>query len=418
MKKLLTTFIITSLISGSLAACNTNSISSKNLATNITKSDIHIEMPQSENLEADILKFYNNLLIETWKNDSDNTKNIMISPLSIAAALSITSLGANGETLLQIEDAFGFSKDEMASFLSVYTKELPSSVNQANSIWIKDDPTLNVSNNFLATNNAYLQPSIYNSNFDSQTLTDINNWVHTNTNGMIDSVLNEISEDARLYIINALAFEGDWEKTYNDSQVFDRTFTNFDGYKSDVKLMNSSEHQYLEGNNFTGFSKPYKDDTFRFVGLLPNEGENPTDILTEIGENTEEFLNLLDASTGFVNLVSIPKFRQEFSAELSETLKLMGITSAFDDNLADFSNMATLYDDENLSISKVIHKTFIEVDETGTEAAAVTSVEIATNSSSNIILEEKYVILDRPFVYLIIDTNKNLPLFMGVINEL
>ncbi|MFI3249917.1 MAG: serpin family protein [Eubacteriales bacterium] len=420
MNKLLTSLLTTTLILGTLASCDQgeSSITAENLMNSVQKSDIHVEMPQEGESQAKILEFYCDLLINIHEIESEGKENIMISPLSIATALSMTALGAQGETLTEMEEVFGLSKLEMASFLSVYNSELPSSdlaeFHLANSIWLKDDPSLTVHDSFLGDNKVYFDTDTFKAPFDSETLLEINQWVEINTNGMIDKVLEEIPEDAMLYLINALAFEGEWAEIYKESEVYQGTFTNLDGTKSEIEMMHSSETGYLEGDGFSGFSKSYKDDTYRFVGLLPEIGVSTEEIIAEINENPQKFIELLEDSNDYVDVVGIPKFKQEFSAKLSEPLQKMGMNAPFQEVTADFSRMATS-EQGNLFISDVIHKTFIEVDERGTKAGAVTAVEISTESA---LMETKSVILDRPFVYFIVDTEQKLPLFMGIINQL
>lgn len=419
-KSFISILIITGLLIN-LTACSEkeSTVTAKNLTATATKSDIAISGALEEVNQVALMRFYGELLIETHQNASEGQGNSMISPLSIATALSMTQLGASGETLSQMEEVFGLSKAAMASYLSSYITQLPSSETAefylANSIWIKDVPSLSVQDNFLGDNKVYFNPAIYKVPFDATTLSDINNWTKNNTNGMIEKVLEEIKEDAVLYLINALCFEGEWENTYYEHQVRDGIFTNLDGTESTVELMYSSESGYLEGESFTGFSKSYKGDTYKFVGLLPEEGSSTEDILAEITANPEKFMNLLETSNEFVDSVALPKFEQEFSVELSDTLKELGIRNAFDGNLADFTKMATS-SEGNIYISRVIHKTYINVDELGTKAGAVTLVEMTSGSAT--VTERKEVHLNRPFVYLIVDTEENLPLFMGVVNEL
>ncbi|MFI3254212.1 MAG: serpin family protein [Eubacteriales bacterium] len=422
MKKLLISTLVTAFLLGSLTSCEqisiSNTITAENLMATATKSDIAISGALEEQDKVALMEFYCKLLTQTHQIESEGQENIMISPLSIATALSMTGLGADGDTLSEMEEVFGLSKDAMASYLSAYIESLPSTetaeFHLANSIWVKDDPKLTVQDSFLGDNKAYFDPDVFKAPFDSGTLSEINKWTKTNTNGMIDKVLEEIPKEAVLYLINALCFEGEWENTYYEEQVRDRVFYHLDGTETTVDMMYSSESGYLEGESFIGFSKPYKDNTYRFVGLLPEEGGSTDEILAELTANPESFLEQLATSEDFVDSVALPKFEQEFSAELSETLESLGMTSAFDVDLADFAKMGE-HTDENIYISQVIHKTYIQVDELGTKAGAVTSGGMSGGGAPS---ETKEVHLDRPFVYMIVDTEENLPLFMGIINEL
>ncbi len=431
MKKIITYIMATTIIITSLTSCHPGEVqyarevpdniyetdTLNNLVDDVKSPDIAISGALEEENQIALLKFYTELLSNIT---SDNQENTMISPLSIATALSMTIHGADRETLTEMEDMLGLSKEAISSYLSSYIDSLHNSEKSkfymANSILIRDIPNLIVNENFLVTNKVYFNPDIYNSKFDDTTKDEINDWVNTSTNGMIDKILEEeITEDEMLYLINALAFEAEWENIYQDIQINNGDFNNLDGSKTQVEFMHSSEKQYLQGDTFTGFTKPYKDNHYSFVGLLPNTDNLPQDVILEISNNPSEFLLLLETSDIFADNIVIPKFEQEYSTELSTILKTMGMTLAFDTRTAQFNKMAILIE-ENLAISKIIHKTYINVDEQGTKAGAVTAVAMSAGRAMDM-TEYRQVRLDKPFVYMIIDNNQKLPLFMGVINK-
>ncbi len=201
MKKLLATLLSTGILLGCFSGCEQVDqplIGTENLMATATKSDISISGSMEEQDKLALMDFYCELLIQTHEIESNYEENIMISPLSIATALSMTGLGADGDTLTEMEEVFGLSKEAMASYLSAYITSLPSTetaeFHLANSIWLKDDPSLTVSDSFLGDNKAYFAPDIYKAPFDSGTLSEINKWTKTNTNGMIDKILENIPE--------------------------------------------------------------------------------------------------------------------------------------------------------------------------------------------------------------------------------
>lgn len=173
--------------------------------------------------------------------------------------------------------------------------------------------------------------------------------------------------------------------------------------------MYSQETEYIETENATGFVKYYKGGKFAFVALLPNEGTNIDSYIASL--TGKGFLGALNSRKNTRVNTQMPKFKCEYSNSLIDTLKKMGMSTAFDGNRANFSSMATLKN-ENIYISDVIHKTFIEVAEKGTRAGAATAV-IAGKSAAMPVEQPKEVRLTRPFVYAIIDTRTNLPLFIG-----
>ena len=344
-------------------------------------------------------------------------KNTLISPLSVLCALAMTANGAEGDTLSGMESVLGMSVDDLNLYLYSYLSALPNGekykLSVANSIWFTDDDSFTVNRDFLQLNADYYGADIYKAPFDSSTLRDINNWVNQNTDGMIPKILDMIPKEAVMYLINAIAFEAEWMKYYEKHQVRDAEFTKDDGTKQTVDMMYSSEGRYLEGDNEIGFVKYYSGSKYAFAALLPDEGISIDDYVASL--SGEELNAILSGSVSATVNTAMPKFEVEWSAELSEILAAMGMYIAFDPDLADFSSLGTATDG-NIYIDKVIHKTYIKVGEKGTRAGAATAVAM-NKAEAGEPLEPKKVYLDRPFVYMIIDTENNVPIFIGALAE-
>lgn len=345
-------------------------------------------------------------------------KNVLVSPLSVINALAMTAAGAKGETLAQMEGLFGADLNSLCSYLKAYNDELPSDekyrLHTANSIWVKDTGSFTVSPDFLQTNAGYFNADVYMAPFDGSTLKDINNWVSVNTDKMIPEILDQIPEDAVMYLINALAFDAEWQTVYKEYQVRDGSFTCEDGSILDVEMMYSSENSYLQDAQAQGFLKYYSDGRYAFAALLPEEGVSIDAYAASLtGKDLHE---LLSAPMQTPVETAIPKFELQYEILLNDILAALGMTDAFDAKLADLSGLgsSTL---GNLFISRVIHKTCITVDEKGTKAGAATAVEVKAESAALKPEEPKTVYLDRPFVYMIIDCEKNLPVFIGVVKS-
>ncbi|HWS28723.1 MAG TPA: serpin family protein [Clostridia bacterium] len=355
--------------------------------------------------------------VRLFQKSAGEGKNALLSPLSVLAALGMTENGAKGETLKQMETVFGLSVKEMNESLQAYLNALPAGekykLSAANSIWLKDEEGFVAEPDFLQANADIYSAGIYKTPFDEGTLKEINSWVSKHTDGMIENILDQIPADAVMYLVNALAFDAEWETIYKDTQVRDGMFTTEDGEKRDVKMMHSVEDRYLQDENAAGFLKYYADQKYAFAALLPDEGVSVSEYAASLtGEKLMSILKNAEAVT--VN-ATMPKFESEFSTELGDTLKSMGMSDAFDAGLADFSGIGTP-SNGNIFINRVLHKTYIAVDEKGTKAGAVTAVEMAEGSAMEP-QETRTVVLDRPFVYLIIDCETNLPIFMGVLMD-
>ena len=352
--------------------------------------------------------FQQNLL-----NRKTTRDNVLISPISVLYALSMTANGANGQTLAQMEEVLGASVSELNAYLHEYRTSLPENddcrLRLANSIWFRDDERFTVNEDFLAQNEAWYNADIYKAPFDSSTVKAVNNWVSDATDKMIPQILDEIPPDAVMYLINGLAFDAKWETVYEKYDVRKGDFTDEDGDTCQTEMMYSSESLYLQDEQAQGFLKYYKDKKYAFAALLPNEGISVADYAASLdGSALHEMLsNPVHTSIS----AAIPKFETEYSKEMNELFDAMGMTDAFDSTVADLSGIGSSTAG-NLYISRILHKTYIAVDELGTKAGAVTSVEIKDECAP---LIEHQIYLNRPFVYMIIDCEENVPVFMGTL---
>lgn len=354
--------------------------------------------------------------IRLFKAANEEGKSTLISPLSILYALAMTANGAEGETRAEIEAAIGMSVDELNIYLYSYMQSLAQGakykLNLANSIWFTSDERFTVNTSFLQKNADYYGADIYKAPFDDQTLQDINSWIAYKTEGLITDALDKIPDNAIMYLINTLLFDAEWADMYSEYSVYDGKFTTEDGRELDFMMMASEENRYLEDDNATGFIKYYSGGKYAFVALLPNEGIAVSEYIATLdGERVSALLS--GAKNLDVNTV-MPKFDAEYDTQMSKVLESIGIASAFDGGKADFSGLGTS-GAGNIYISRVIHKTYIEVGEIGTKAGAVTIIEAADECEP--IEPPKRVVLDRPFLYMIIDCENNIPIFIGTMME-
>lgn len=355
--------------------------------------------------------------VELMKECYTADTNTLISPLSVISALGMTANGARGETLVQMLETFGITLANLREYLRDYRAALPEDekyqLNMANAIWFKNTGDFTVEEDFLQINRDYFDAGVYSAPFDDSTKADINQWVEKNTNGMIKEVLDKISDEAVMYLVNALAFEAEWEEIYKDNHIRNRDFTKEDGTIQKTEFMYSDERMYLEDENAVGFMKYYADRSYAFVALLPNEGVMVEEYLANL--TGVELHQLLTNPPDIHVDAAIPKFKTEYSVEMKDVLTAMGMKDAFDSDLADFSGLGHS-SVRNIYIERVLHKTFIEVDAKGTKAGAATVVEMSVESAMEM-PESKTVILDRPFVYMIIDCEKNVPVFIGAMMD-
>lgn len=355
--------------------------------------------------------------LRLFRQAMEEGENTLISPLSVLYALSMTANGAAGETLTQMESVLGLDTDTLNQWLYSYQRQLSQNKNatlsMANSVWFRDDPSFSILPEFLQTSADYYGADIYQAAFDATTCREINGWVKKNTDGMIPQILDRIPEDAVMYLLNALAFDAEWEDAYKASWVYSGTFTTESGEARTVDMMHSNEYAYLEDENAIGLIKYYKGKSYAFAALLPNEGISVADYISTLtGAHLQELLKDPEDITVYA---TIPKFEASYDMEMSQILAEMGMVDAFDYRVADFSRMGSCTEN-NLCISRVLHKTFLSVTEKGTKAAAATTVEMNAEGAAYV-EEHKTVILNRPFVYLLIDCENHIPIFIGTLMD-
>lgn len=378
------------------------------------------EKAVSRSISQEFINAYYDFSLSMVKNTAQKNKNTLVSPLSIMLALGMAVNGADKDTRTEMESALGGIKtDYLNSYLYTYMQSLESGKSSgspkfhaANSIWIKDDSTLKIHSSFLEKCAGYYKAQAYKVDFSKKSTIDaIDDWVKTNTDGMIDKISDKFDSEIAVLLINALAFEGEWQTKYEENKISDGYFTNADNSTSNVKFMASNEYKYISGKNAVGFIKPYT-EKYAFAAILPDEDvEKYLETLT-----SEELYKMISGASNEKVETVLPKFKYDFEVSLVSALQTMGMKKAFNGTLADFSKMGTV-EGENLYIGDVVHKTYIEVAEKGTKAGAVTAV-ILYGTGAVIEDEVKKVVLDRPFIYAIIDTETNLPIFIGTIQNL
>ena len=359
------------------------------------------------------------LLASSYASDGGNC---LVSPLSVILALAMTANGAANETLSQILDVIGsgLTMDDLNAYLYEYVKNLPSSEKAklavANSIWLNDKENFSVREDFLRKDVSWYDADVYKLPFNDKTVREVNGWVSKNTDKMIKEIINKLSDDDRMLLINAICFDAKWVSPYDEYAVRDETFTRADGTEETVSMMHSQEREYFSGKGYTGFAKYYEGSDYKFVAILPDEKVGLDKFIA--GLDGEALASILDGVTYTRVNTGLPKFSYDYSASLKERLQGMGMQNAFVDDMTrpDFADFSLLSDTNPLYVSDVIHKTFIEVTEAGTRAAAVTAVVMA-EATAMPTEPPKQVILDRPFLYMIVDTETDLPIFIGTVNS-
>jgi len=406
--------IISCILLLAMAASFLGSCSSSDLTKTITPQKIEpVPISEYENEDnARIATLGQKLLAELYTED----ENVIISPLSIMLAMSMTANGARGDTLSQMSGVlFGESSVEdenvyLHSLLDSLSKKTENELMIANSVWIRDEKDrLTVKEDCLQKIVDYYSAQVFKAPFDNSTVGEINKWVSNATKGKIDKMVEEIPSEAVMYLLNTVYFDGAWDSPYEKHSVKQGIFHSAKGDRS-VRMMTDTE-DYVDDEMAKGFVKYYKKSEYAFVAMLPNEGVSLEEYINEL--DVEKLLEGIKDPKGRV-IASIPQFEYEYSTSLVSAFKALGITYAFDGVGADFSNLATSKAG-NIFISEIDHKCTIKLDENGTCASAATKVEL--NDGGAIIDYEK-IVFDRPFLYMIVDKETANPLFIGTIVDI
>ena len=379
----------------------------RDLTEGISKNESASKAPDDEFKAA-----ASSFAAELFKDNYSKGKTTLVSPLSVLTALALVQNGAQGDTLAQLEQALGgLDRDTLNAYMRAYCDFMTESeeLKIANFVWT--DSSAEAKRAFLQKAVDSYSAQLFSAPLsDPKTVESINSWVKKNTDGMIPKIIEKADRYAVMMLVNAIAFDAKWETPYKRSDIEKLEFTSYSGSKKKTDFMCSTENVYLKDGGTVGFMKPYKNGRFAFAALLPDENTGIDDYVASLsGDKLMKIFS--SAKRGNEVNVKMPKFRAEYSTQLIDTLKKMGVKDAFDSKTADFSS---LIENRDAYIATVVHKTFIEVDENGTRAAASTLVGADTMS----LMEPYSVFLNRPFVYMIVDTKTNLPLFIGVQTEI
>lgn len=372
-------------------------------------------------IDKAIKKEINAFAVDLFKKSAENEGNIMISPASVYLALAMTLNGADGETKTAMLDVLadpGLTVDLInnacRSWIDLLEKtDSKTKLEIANSIWFDQDFT--PYKPFLQKNADYFAADIKKLNFnDRNTPKIINNWVKEATHNTIDKIVDSIDPDVVIYLINAVYFKSDWQTEFNKNNTRDRTFNTPDGTIETPFMHRLDRMTYFSINKATGVALPYADQKFAYFALLPDKEMTPREWLAEQDQSLfNDLARLMAKKPKYTVQLAMPKFEVHYEDSLLNELTELGMGIAFDPDQSDFSQMNEQHT-KDLYISEVKHKTFIRVDEKGTEASAATSVEVRVTSAPQF---DKELTLDRPFLYGIMDLQTGMPLFVGIMEN-
>lgn len=371
----------------------------------ILPSALQKRVPQDNEFAFDLLK---KTIAQT------DESNVFISPLSVSIALGMAWNGANGATKTEMETALkmsGLTAAEINEYYRIMQTALPgvdplTKLSLANSIWYKTG--FLVKPDFLQTNRDYFNAEVRELDFGEVWAVDtINNWCARKTNDLIKEPLDAIPPDAVMYLINAIYFKGVWVKQFDKEKTYEGNFNAENGTTTKANMMRLNDTiAYYEDETAQYIDLPYGNQSFSMTAILPKYGKTTDDVLNFL--TVDAWNNVVQNFENQYVEVRFPRFKVENRFELKPVMQNMGMQLAFTD-FADFSNIA----DAQLLISRIIHSTYVDVNEDGTEAAAVTIVEVELTS----VPSHPTFYANKPFVFVIRENSTGVILFIGKIGE-
>lgn len=362
---------------------------------------------------------YQSFALELLKQNLEEGENVLVSPLSVTLALGMTANGAAEDTLGEFETLFGLSRDSLNSLCARFMEDYASlggstEATLVNSLWA--DPDITLANGFVLRCQDTCGARLFQQDLqDPATVQAVNGWVSEATRGLIPSVVERFSPETVLALINAVYLKNRFERPFETPHSdWEMSFTAADGRVTHPKGMGNGtrNEEYISTGNGQGVLLPYDDGRLGLLMMLPDEGVALSDYLALWDGNTVSNM-LAERTSTRVDLIC-PKFKTEWGTSLKNSLSAMGLEGAFDSDRADFSAMGIA--NGPLYIGDVIHKTSFELNEKGTEAAAVTAVMMDAGAAMpppDLI----YLRFDRPFVYGIVDLQTGIPLFLGAMEQ-
>ncbi len=375
----------------------------------------------TQRLDPDFLRAVNEFALEltVQLGRQDAGQNVFLSPANVAVALAMTANGARGETLQSMLSALNLDtldletvNSNFAALQALLVRDEPgATIAIANALWARAGIAFNA--DFLQRTQRFYDARIEALDFDQPDAPKtINEWVRRQTNDKIPAIVERIPEEIILLLMSAIYFNGKWETPFSPEFTQDRPFYLLNGTTKELPTMyRSDDFEYLKGDGFQAVRLPYAGGGVRMVIILPDADRTLAQLMDQLSiENWERWREQFSVKEGQLYL---PRFTTRYDKQLNQALGAMGMTEAFDDSRADFSGMRPV--PPVLFISQVRHVAYVDVNEAGTEAAAVTSVEMGITSAMP--TETFLMQVDRPFFFAIEETSTGSILFTGLITE-
>ena len=374
------------------------------------------EVKAVDELPNEFLQANANFSLELFKHLAEE-ENTVYSPVPVYYSLALLANGTDEEAQSEILARLAVEEMDLEDMNRYYhelirrfEQDNPGvELNLSNSIWV--DEGFKPNEDFLKTNKTYYGTDSYKVDFGNRETPELmNDWVSEATNGKIDEMIEELSANAVMYLFSTIYFNADWEIPFDAADTYESDFLVGEEKIKVEKMTGRFEIETVKTADEEGIILPYKDDRYSFIALLPNESMDIRDYLTRLDD--AKLVELIyEIKEEEVDLM-LPKFEVRFENTLINPLEEMGIQRIFDPKTNSLSSLGTA--DGNLYVSNMFQKTYLVLDEEGTEAASAVGTEI---SETSLLMETRMIDFNRPFLYGVVENETGLPVFMGIMDR-
>lgn len=412
IRRAVSVLIASAMLAATFAGCE-KEVTAENLMEGITSQNAS-EVDLDDEFCQKYSTFAFKLLQKAYQSDEEN---IIISPLAVAHNLALLYNGAGGDTAEELKNLLGSSRtvDQLNVYMHSYEERLTDSdmtkLYFNNATWFNADKNVSVNEEFLQSNATYFGNAMFKETFGADAVTNVSNWVSNETQQYVEYIVDELPADAPMYMMSSVMLDGSWSKQYSYQNIQDSVFTTAAGEEQKAQMMSSYEQAYIHDDLSSGFVKEFSGGNYAFVAILPREFTNVKDYIASVAVG-DKYMKMFKNEMPYFVDATIPKFTCEYRGGMADTLKELNLSQAFNPAAANLLKLGT--SDGKLYAGDLYVRDSFTVTEKGTSKGTAASV-----ADNNGIPTDLFVItLDRPFLFMVIDRNYNLPVMLGVVNSL
>ncbi len=368
-------------------------------------------------LDDDFCQKYSTFAFRLLQKAYDEQENVIISPLAITYNLALLGNGASGSNLDELKGMLGstYNIDQLSVHMHSYKERLLDSdltkLYFESAAWFNANQNVTPNAAFLQTNATYFGNAMYKESFNADAIGNVNNWISNQTQQNVEYIADELPADDPMYLLSTVMLDGNWSKPYSYQNVQEGTFNAASGEEQSAQMMSAYEQSYIHDDMSSGFVKQFSGGNYAFVAILPGEAVGVKNYIASVAVG-DKYMKMMNGEMPYFVDATVPKFTCEQRGGMAEYLSQMNLGTSFNPNTANLSQLGTA--DGKLYAGDLYVRSSFTVTEKGTSKGTA-----ATVADDNSIPTDMFVItLDRPFLFMVIDTNYKLPIMMGVINHM